>query len=314
MRHLPPLSALPAFEATARLGSVTAAAEELGRTHSAISKQLRHLGDDLGGTLFEKVGTGLRLTARGQRLQDELRPMLDRLDQVAEQLRRQQDQCRVRLAVSATFATRWLTPRLPQFYRRHPDVEIDLLMSGPNREMRENFDVILSYDRLRGPICMHQTAVILGDTSYGPVCAPDYPLTQVASHWQTDLRLIHAGAPQSWEAWGHLSGTALHATRETSYPHHILALEAAAAGLGVSIAERRLVEEDLASGRLVAPMGFSTVAEGLQAFVTPTGEASGEQKHAVRAVLDWLRDCASDEAAQALAVTGPTDGSDPDPT
>ena len=238
MRHLPPLSALPAFEATARLGSVTAAAAELGRTHSAISKQLRHLGEDLGGALFEKDGTGLRLTQRGAQLQAELRPMLDRLDHVAQLLRQQQDQRRVRLAVSATFATRWLTPRLPRFYAQHPDVEVDLLMSGPHRDMRDTYDLILSYDRLRGPLQDTRKPEILGDTSYGPVCAPGYPLVQSPEGWRAELRLVHAGAPQSWDAWCRLSGMALIAARESAYPHHILALEAAAAGLGVAVAER----------------------------------------------------------------------------
>ncbi|MEO0916331.1 MAG: LysR family transcriptional regulator, partial [Pseudomonadota bacterium] len=68
MRKLPPLSALPAFEATVRLGSVNAAARELGRTHGAISKQLQHLAEDIGGGLFEKDGTGIRPTERGLRL------------------------------------------------------------------------------------------------------------------------------------------------------------------------------------------------------------------------------------------------------
>jgi len=298
MRHLPPLSALPAFEATARLGSVTAAAAELGRTHSAISKQLRHLGEDLGGALFEKDGTGLRLTQRGAQLQAELRPMLDRLDHVAQQLRQQQDQRRVRLAVSATFATRWLTPRLPRFYAQHPDVEVDLLMSGPHRDMRDTYDLILSYDRLRGPLRETRKPEILGDTSYGPVCAPGYPLVQSPEGWRAELRLVHAGAPQSWDAWRRLSGVALRAARDSAYPHHILALEAAAAGLGVAVAERRLVADDLASGRLIAPLGFVRVSNGLQAIVTPAGETSGQHKHAVRAVLDWLRASITEENAQ----------------
>ena len=69
MRQLPPLSALRAFDATARLGSVTRAAEELGRTHGAVSRQLRSLQDHLGGPLFDKAGAGLRLNAQGIALQ-----------------------------------------------------------------------------------------------------------------------------------------------------------------------------------------------------------------------------------------------------
>ena len=304
MRRLPPLSTLPAFEATARLGSVTAAAQELGRTHSAISKQLRHLSDDLGGDLFEKVGTGLRLTMRGRHLQDDLRPLLDRLDRVSAELRRSQDQRRVRLALSATFATRWLTPRLPQFYARHPEIEIDLMMSGPHRDLNESFDLFLSYDRLRGPMRdvgqqsykgVPFTPLVLGDTSYGPVCAPDFALEQLDTHWQTSLRLVHAGAPQSWEAWSALTNITLRAEREVAYPHHILAIEAAAAGLGISIAERRLVESDLASGRLVAPFGFVTVKDGLLAQIMEVPGGAKTPSPAVLTLIDWLREMASSD-------------------
>ncbi|WP_420003303.1 LysR substrate-binding domain-containing protein [Arenibacterium sp. LLYu02] len=311
MRHLPPLTALPAFEATARLGSVTAAAAELGRTHSAVSKQLRHLAEDLGGDLFEKLGTGLRLTDRGRHLQDELRPLLDRLNRVAEELRRSQDQSRVRLALSATFATRWLTPRLPQFYARHPGIEIDLMMSGPHRELNEGFDLFLSYDRLRGPMRdvgpqnykgVPFQPLVLGDTAYGPVCAPGFTLQGQGLEWQAELRLVHSGAPQSWEAWSALSGKTLRAAREASYPHHILALEAAAAGLGISIAERRLVEEDLASGRLIAPFGFITVKDGLLARIMEIPGAQPAPSPAVLALVTWLKDMAAPKEALEAQV------------
>ena len=68
MRDLPPLSTLKAFDAVARLGSVTRAAEELGRTHGAVSKQLRALQDHLGAPLFDRIGTGVALNARGRAL------------------------------------------------------------------------------------------------------------------------------------------------------------------------------------------------------------------------------------------------------
>ena len=301
MRHLPPLGALPAFEATARLGSVTAAAEELGRTHSAISKQLRHLGEDLGGGLFEKVGTGLQLTARGRQLQQDLGPMLERLAQLAGELRAPRNQNRVRLAVSATFATRWLTPRLPRFYAAHPEVEIHLMMSGPHRDMREPCDLYLSYDRLRGPLIGPDLKtyqgppyeeIVLGDTAFGAVCAPGRAPQKRGAHWGTELRLVHAGAPQSWQAWSRLSGIHLQADREQAYPHHILALEAAAAGLGISIAEKRLVQEDLASGRLIAPFGFRPVVGGLLARVVAATDPGAAHREAVSACVDWLREMA----------------------
>ena len=104
MRRLPPLTALPAFEATARLGSVRAAAEELGRTPGAVSKQLRHLAEDLGTALFEREGTGLQLTEEGARLLRVTGRSLDALDEEAQRLRMQAGGRAIEVALSATFA------------------------------------------------------------------------------------------------------------------------------------------------------------------------------------------------------------------
>ncbi|MGD9863942.1 MAG: LysR substrate-binding domain-containing protein [Pseudodonghicola sp.] len=284
MRRLPPLSALPAFEATARLGSVTAAAEELGRTHSAISKQIRHLSEDLGGGLFDKAGTGLRLTARGERLRRCSTAMLDELGAVAEALRSERDAHYVDLAVSATLASRWLIPRLPELYAAHPEIELRLRMSGPQQLRDSDFDLLLSYDRLRGGLLPVDQRP-LGDADYGLVCAPDYPLRGGGAVWSAPVRLTQPNALQTWGEWMQRSGVTVETEREEVHAHHFLALGSAVAGLGVALAERRLVAADLAAGRLVAPMGFVTVEGGFRAAVMPRAR----DRRAVADLLDWLR-------------------------
>lgn len=285
MRRLPPLSALPAFEATARLGSVKAAADELGRTHGAISKQIAHLSDDLGGALFAKSGNGLKLTVRGERLRLLATGVLDDLDRMAQLLRDENDDRHLDLFLSATLATRWLIPRLPRFYALHPEIEILLRMSGPEWVPDHEIDVVLSYDRLRKP-GPEPEATILGDTAYGPVCAPHYPMTRgEGGAWRAHTSLTHAGARNSWGEWEKLAGATFRADHDIVHPHHLLALEAAAAGLGVALAERHLVEADLVSGRLVAPLGFVTVAGGFQATVKP--HATGRKS--VLKLIAWLK-------------------------
>ena len=293
MRRLPPLAALPAFEATARLGSVSAAAVELGRTHGAVSKQIRHLSDNLGGSLFERRGSGLRLTARGERLRRLLTPILDDLDAAARDLRFELDDRHIDLAASATLAMRWLTPRLPRFYARHPDMQIRLHMTGPRRLEDHEIDVLVSYDRLRGDIG-HPDSRSLGDGAYGPVCAPDYPIEHLpgtpGQNAAVPARLTQPGARGAWAAWEALADARINAAREIEHPHHFLALEAAAAGLGVALAERRLVAGDLAAGRLVAPFGFVTVKDGFQAVVT----ARARNRRSTGALLAWMREEATD--------------------
>lgn len=283
MRKLPPLSALPAFEATARLGSVTSAANELGRTHGAVSKQIRHLAEDLGGDLFEKDGNGLKLTARGDRLRRIATSMLDELNAVSEALRAEVNDSRIDIVASATLATRWLTPRLPRFYAEYPDIEVRLLASGPRYFSDYEFDVLLSYDRLRGAV-YSENHISLGDTAYGPVCAPGYPLRATEDGWEAPVRLTQQSARHVWDAWRQHADVKLRAERDVEYPHHFMALEAAAAGLGVALAEKRLVASDLAIGRLVAPLGFGAVEGGLQAVVTPRAR----DRPKTVALLNWL--------------------------
>lgn len=283
-RRLPPLSALQPFEATARLGSLSAAADELSRTHSAVSKQIHHLSADLGGDLFSKHGTGLKLTERGERLAQVLGPLLDQLDAVSTVLRAEIDDRNVRLAVSATLATRWLMPRLPRFYAEFPGIEVGLLMSGPGQVARHEADVFLSYDRLRGDV-QSADQLSVGDCAYGLVCAPDYPIKHDAETVQVGNLLTQPGAHQVWTAYQELIGRRILAPRQQDYPHHLLALEAAAAGLGVGLAEARLVAEDLASQKLTAPFGFKEVSGGLRAVILPRGR----KKTSVRSLLSWLR-------------------------
>ncbi len=298
MRRLPPLTALPAFEATARLGSVTAAAEELGRTHGAISKQLRHLAEDLGVDLFEKDGVGLKLTPEGARLRDAATPMLDQLSATWMALAPDADPLRLSIGVSATFAMRWLTPRLPRFYARNPGAEVELRMAGRGRLAEADVDAVLTWDRLNWAFD-RQKAVspqfgdtfversvkrYLGDVAFGPVCAPSYPVAEEGAAWRAPTQIVVETGPRSWAAWSQLSGRVVAFDSVARYPHTFLGLEAAAAGMGVAVTEKRLVENDLAEGRLIAPFGFTAVPNGFGAWVS---KRSARRK-IVAAFLDWI--------------------------
>lgn len=284
-RKLPPLSALQPFEATARLGSVSAAAAELGRTHGAISKQIGSLSEDLGGDLFQKQGTGLRLTARGERLARMLHPFLNELDAISGAMRAEVDDQQVLIAMSSTLATRWFVPRLPRFLAKNPTADIRLFMSGAAGVSEHEVDMVLSYDRLRGAM-RRSDPNILGDVAFGLVCAPGHPIEEEAGAVRATHLLTQPNAQEAWAAYGDLMGRRIDAEHQIEYPHHILALEAAAAGLGVALAEARLVENDLASGRLIAPFGFITIEDGFQAAIT----SRGKDRRSVRKALNWMEE------------------------
>src|SRR5690349_7509003 len=142
--NLPPLNAIKAFEAAARLGSFTRAAEELNVTHGAVSRQIRLLEEWLGVRLFLRTYRNAVSTRAGQDLLAEASPALDRLAGAALRV---QSGARTRgsLCVSAlpTFAMRWLIPRLPKFQRDHPALELRIVSASTTAEQfRMDADVV----------------------------------------------------------------------------------------------------------------------------------------------------------------------------
>ncbi|WP_376697443.1 LysR family transcriptional regulator [Wenzhouxiangella sp. EGI_FJ10305] len=125
--RLPPLRALPVFEAVARTLSFSAAARELNVTQSAVSHQIRQLEDHLGESLFERGGRRVALTEQGEHYLEAVAPALAQIERASEQLRGVSDS-RLRLAVPSSFAVSWLIPRLPHLQRQHPELDIDLEM------------------------------------------------------------------------------------------------------------------------------------------------------------------------------------------
>ncbi|SDD09773.1 LysR substrate-binding domain-containing protein [Belnapia rosea] len=284
-RRLPPLAALRAFEATARLGSVTRAAEELGRTHGAVSRQIRALQDAAGLPLFDKAGTGLRLNAAGESLRRTVAAALDGLESGWTALREEAGGPALHVACSASFAMRWLVPRLPGFYRAQPMVRLRLSMTTARALRHEGADLVIAWARGHYPAAEQARAIPLGAIAFGPVCAPDYPVTAGPSHLAAPTRIDHEHLGESWAMWQTRAGRALDCQEELRFPHTHLCIEAALAGLGLALVEQRLVREELATGRLRAPCGFVPFPEGLAALPT----SARAQSPAARAFLAWLR-------------------------
>ncbi|MBR7618358.1 LysR family transcriptional regulator [Phenylobacterium sp. 20VBR1] len=285
MRQLPPLSALRSFDATARLGSVTRAAEELSRTHGAVSRQIRSLQDHLGVPLFDKAGAGLRLNAQGQALQAVVSEALDRLEQGWRRVRDEARGPGVHVACSATFATRWLAPRLADFYRAHPEIRVRLSMTSA-REMRdEGADLVIAWDWKAFPAADQARAIPLAPVAFGPVCAPGYPIDDVlGADIVVPCRIAHDFTSSAWDQWRDATGRRVAGATEISFPHTHLCIEAALTGLGVALVEQRLIAAELADGRLRAPCGFAPFPQGLVAI--PSGERY--QSASAGLFIDWL--------------------------
>lgn len=286
MRRLPPMTSLLAFDAMARHGSVVAAAREIGRTHGAVSRQIHNLQDDLGVALIEKSGNGIRLTDAGRDLQRLVADALDRLETGTRLMRQRGDARVLDLGISPTLALKWLMPRLPRFAERRPDIELRLRLTGTEHLLVSECDAILTYDRLHWDPNDRDDAVPLGDVSFGLVQAPGAPIEGRDGQHLIQTRLLREGYAESWSGWERLSGVAVRARRTVTLPQTALMLQAAIAGQGAAVVERRLVADDLAAGRLVAPFGFTTIENGLAALVAPQNQT----RRSVRDLLDWLRE------------------------
>jgi LysR family glycine cleavage system transcriptional activator len=286
-RNLPPLSTLRAFEAAARLGSVTRAAEELSRTHGAVSRQVRALQDHAGVALFEKAGTGLKLTPAGEALRGVTAQALDDLEQGYRRVRDAARGPSVHVACSATFAMRWLVPHMAAFSRARPDVRVRLSMTSAREIRHEGADLVLAWDWPSFPAEDQARAIRVADVAFGPVCAPDYGL-EVAADGGLSMacRIAHDFTTRAWDDWQARSGVAVAWTTDLTFPHTHLCIEAALSGLGVALVERRLIGEELAGGRLAAPCGFLAFEQGLAAIPAAGRPVSAE----AMAFVDWLRE------------------------
>jgi LysR family glycine cleavage system transcriptional activator len=256
---LPPLNALRAFEAAARLSSFKAAAAELGVTHGAISRHIRLLEEWLGPPdLFQRLNRRVELTRAGAALLAEAGEALDRLSNAAAHHQARKGTAPpaiVHVNALATFSLRWLLPRLAQFRDQHPDIEVRLSTSNePVDALREPYDLIIR----GGPDTFYGFGCRLFLTEHRlPVCSPGLtarlPLNEVA-----DLRkhtLLHVSTlPRVWGDWLAAAGASdLEPAGALTLDHFYLTLQAAMDGLGVAMGPTALIADDLKAGRLVAP-------------------------------------------------------------
>nr|WP_298111923.1 LysR family transcriptional regulator [uncultured Pseudomonas sp.] len=260
-QDLPPLNALRAFEAAARLLSVSKAGEELHVTHGAISRQIRALEEELGIRLVSKDGRGIKLTDAGMRLRDAAGETFERLRLVCAELKRQTQDAPFVLGCPGSLLARWFIPRLDRLNRELPELRLQLSTSHGELDPRSpQVDATLLFAEPPWPADMQ--VFELAAERIGPVLSPRYARfaelhRAPAAALLGEPLLYTSSRPQAWPSWA--AGNALDSGAlryGQGFEHLYYLLEAAAAGLGVAIAPQQLVADDLAAGRLLAPWGF----------------------------------------------------------
>ena len=244
-KQWPPLNVLRGFEAAARLGSFHQAAQELHLTQSAISQQIRSLEELLGQPLFHRQGRSVALTDAGQDLLETTQSVLLQLAMGIQRLEQYRKPNQLVLNTSTAIARHWLLPRLGEFHRLHPDIDLWLFTSDEEPDMAEQtVDLALRWDLGPQAECRHQH--LLADRLL-PVAT-----ATVLSRPAEERTTLHGERELDWHHWTLRGGEDLHLqTRGLNFSDPGLLLEAASAGLGVALVSELLSSSARQQGQLL---------------------------------------------------------------
>ncbi|MDP6708403.1 MAG: transcriptional regulator GcvA [Alphaproteobacteria bacterium] len=302
-RRLPPLNALRAFEAAARHLSFTRAADELAVTQAAVSHQVKALEGWLGLKLFDRQNRTIYLTRNGQAYLPAVREAFDILAEATRRLAGQEARGVLSVSAVPSFAAKWLVPRLADFRRRHP--EIDVRISANDRLIdfaRDDVDLAIRMGNGEWP---GLAAVFFMDEDLFPVCAPallegPHPLRRpedLAHH-----TLLHDDMRQDWRTWLTAAGVeGIDPEPGPGFTDSSMVIQAAVEGQGVALGRSALASSDLAAGRLVKPFEVRLPASFAYYIVYP---AAAAEQPKVKAFTDWLLETAAAEVEAAPSHAG----------
>lgn len=290
-RPNPPLIAARSFEAAARHKSFLKAADELNVTPTAVSHQVKKLEEYLGQALFVRLNRAVELTAAGAALASTLKELFASLDEALDP-QRHQDRSTIVISAMPSLAAKWLAPRLPDFEARHPRWQVRLDVDDKLADFKSTpVDIALRYGTGKYP-GLHARRWM--DAQVSAVCSPDLllrlPLAAPADlrnhtliHNDVGTRTIH---PPDWAEWLAAAGvTRCDLRRGPLFSSTHMALEAAMAGHGVTLAPAPLVALDVACGRLVRPLPLTLDNPWAFWIVCPRQNLQDEK---IKAMSNWL--------------------------
>jgi LysR family glycine cleavage system transcriptional activator len=289
-RILPSLTSLAAFEAAARRASFTRAAEELGLTQSAISRQVSHLERFLGVRLFERVRQRVVLTQPGLDYSTKIRDLLDQAEAATLDVLASKTGGRVlHICSLATFASHWLSRRMVSFAQAYPD--IDFRISSYHHlnfsVLANDVDVAIHYGEPSWPDAIVDR---LMEEEVVAVCSPNYART-IGLNAPEDLAratlLQQTTRPDAWsDLLSALKVTDVNALRGPRFELYSMLIEAAIVSMGVGAIPRFLVEDHLADGRLIIPFPCSVRSRHTYCLVYPEAK---RQIPAIQAFRSWIQ-------------------------
>lgn len=304
-RDIPSFPAIRAFEAAARHLSFKTAADELCVTHSAVSHQIKLLEEFLGVALFHREARGVALTTEGTMYLANISKGLDQLASATDAIRKRKMAGPLYISSTPMFAERWLIPRLSDFNRYYPDIELHIATSlEPVSFSNDGMDVAIRFGhKLSGDL--HVEPFL--ESPRFPVASPKLLARKLALSDPKDLRdyvLLHEEGDDSWQEWLNCAGVNDTADFDSGprFRYCNLAVRAAIEGQGVALAFGELVADELAAGTLVRLFDVDMPSTIVYSFVCPKSSLNQPRVVAFRS---WLTSMVALDNMQSTNQVGP---------
>lgn len=284
----PPLRSLTIFEVAARHSSFLRASDELCMTTSAVSHHIKQLEGFLGTSLFERTNRGVRLTNEGAAYFQTVRAAINRIDDGTREILKWRRTEELTIRCGASFAIRWLLPRLPLFLMEAPHIDVKILTQTQSRALTKAVDVEIKYGHVD---TVGNYVEPLKEENIIPMCSPALFRTGQPFESVDDIRYYRLIESEKsilpWSTWMATNRVAANTLPRLVFDNSYLAVQAAASGLGIVLEGDFLASEELASGRLVAPAALrqTAVSRPLRFVVVPEAMAGAERVNMFR---DWL--------------------------
>ena len=293
MARLPSLNALRCFEAAARAGSFSRAAEELNVTQSAVSHQVRQLEDWFGLALFDRQGRQTLPTPKGQELARSLAEAFDIMAAACRRLQQSESGPTLTIAALPSFATIWLIPRLSQFFQEHPEVSVKVVYAFAGQKIQfDEIDIAVLWGPGEWEGCQ-ATPLLPGATA--PICNPNFLEKQGPFDVPQAILgkpLLHDDDRLDWQDWMRHAGLK-HAGPAPGpiFQDFNLLRAATLAGQGIALCPLSLIADDLSSGRLVQLFDIAIKQDHSYSIIEPD-TVSGRRSEALDTFKRWLRNAA----------------------
>ena len=286
MSDLPSLNALRAFDAVARLHSVTAAAAELSVTPSAISRQISNLEEEIGIPLMTRNGRGVRLTDDGMRLEGGLAGAFSQIAAAVDRLRRPASVQPLRIVVPPLLEVVWLNPRLRRFTAQYPGTDVIFAEREKEAEIWRRCDCAIAWGRFKDSATMVAQRVTRAEQVF-PVCRPDV-CGKAGLKGVTLLELETTAYAQVWPDWSAFE-TAVGLDLTDAVPGPRLTagalVDAVRQGKGAMLSCTSLAQDDIAAGRLVRPVAETLPVEDAYWLLI---SGNGRHRQEVEDFRGWL--------------------------